>query len=103
MQTYILLLKLTDQGIKDIANAPQRIEQAAARLEAMGGHLLDFHMVMGDYDYVAVGELPSDEAVATFLLALGSEGNVRTTTLKAFTRKEFTAIVKKLPRPKKRD
>ena len=101
MQTYILLLKLTDQGIKDIANAPQRIDQAAARLEAIGGHLLDFYMVMGDYDYVAIGELPSDEAVATFLLALGAEGNVRTTTLKAFTRKEFAVMVSKIPRPKK--
>ena len=101
MQTYILLLKLTDQGIKDIAKGPRRIEQAAARLEAMGGHLLDFYMVMGDYDYVAIGTLPSDEAAATFLLALGSQGDVRTTTLKAFTRKEFTAMVNKLPRPKK--
>ena len=101
MQTYILLLKLTDQGIKDITNGPRRIEQAAARLEEMGGHLLDFYMVMGDYDYVAIGQLPSDEAAATFLLALGAQGNVRTTTLKAFTRKEFTAMVSKLPRPKK--
>jgi uncharacterized protein with GYD domain len=103
MQTYILLLKLTDQGIKDITNGPQRIEQAAARLEAMGGHLLDFYMVMGDYDYVAIGELPSDEAAATFLLELGSQGSVRTTSLKAFTRNQFIGMVNKLPRPKKRD
>ncbi len=101
MQTYILLLKLTDQGIKDIANASRRIEQVAAILEAMGGHLLDFYMVLGDYDHVAIVKLPGDEAVVTFLLALGSRGNARTTTLKAFTRKEFTAIADKLPRPKK--
>ncbi len=101
MQIYILLMKLTDQGIKDIANAPRRIEQFAARLEAMGGHLLDLYMVMGDYDNVAIVEMPDDEAVATFLLAIGSQGNVRTTTLKAFTRKEFTAMVGNLPRPKK--
>jgi len=58
-------------------------------------------MVMGDYDNVAIVEMPNDEAVATFLLATGSQGNVRTTTLKAFTRKEFTAMVGNLPQPKK--
>ena len=56
-----------------------------------------FCTVMGDYDYVAVGECPSDEVAATFLLLLGSLGNVRTTTLKAFTKEEFSEMVKKLP------
>jgi len=36
MPTYITLMKLTDQGIKDIKNAPQRVEAAGERLEAIG-------------------------------------------------------------------
>jgi len=52
---------------------------------------------MGEYDYVAIGEAPSDEVATTFSLAIGSLGNVRTTTLKAYTKEEFAAIVKKLP------
>jgi uncharacterized protein with GYD domain len=52
---------------------------------------------MGEYDYVAVGEAPSDEVATTFALALGSLGNVRTTTLRAYTKEEFGAMVKKLP------
>ena len=97
MPTYVLLMKLTDQGIKDIKNAPQRIEDAVKGLEAVGGKLEIFCTVMGDYDYVAVGECPSDEVAATFLLLLGSLGNVRTTTLRAFTKEEFAEMVKKLP------
>jgi len=46
---------------------------------------------------VAIGECPSDEVALTFLLLLGSFGNVRTTTLKAFTKEEFVEAVKKLP------
>jgi len=46
---------------------------------------------------VAVGEAPSDEVAMTFALALSSLGNVRTMGLKAFTREEFAAMVKKLP------
>jgi len=52
---------------------------------------------MGQYDYVAIAEVPSDEVGMTGLLSLGMQGNVRTTTLRAFTNKEFAEIVKKLP------
>ena len=97
MPTYILLMSLTDQGIKDIKNAPQRIEQAIKGFEAMGGKVAGFYTVMGEYDYVAIGEAPSDEVVMAFLFGLGSRGNVRTRTLKAWTREESVAMLKKLP------
>ena len=97
MPSYIALMKLTEQGIKDIKNAPRRIGEAVKGLEAMGGRLVSLYTVLGEYDYVGIAEAPSDEIALTFMLALGSAGNVRTTTLKAFTREEFSAIVKKLP------
>ena len=97
MPRYIALMKLTEQGIKDIKNAPQRLEKAAAAIGAMGGKLVDFYTVMGEYDYVAVAEFPNDEAGMTFLLTLGSQGNVRTTTLKAFDTQQFAELVKKIP------
>ena len=97
MPISIILFQLTDQGIKNIKDAPQRIEEGIKGFEAMGGKLHSFYAVMGEYDYVAIGETPNDEVGRAFALALGSAGNVRTTTLKAFTKEEFTEIVKKLP------
>ncbi|MGQ9551273.1 MAG: GYD domain-containing protein [Candidatus Bathycorpusculaceae bacterium] len=97
MPIYVCLMKLTDQGVKDVKNAPKRIEEAVKALEAMGGKLIEFYTVMGEYDYVGIAELPSDEVAVTFLLGLGSAGNVRTTTLKAFTREQFAAVVERLP------
>ena len=97
MPTYIGLYKLTDQGIKNIKDAPQRIEEAIKAAEAVGGKSLGVYTVLGEYDYVAIGEFPNDEVAVTFALAIGAQGNVRTTTLKAFTREEFARIVKKLP------
>ena len=97
MPTYISLMKLTDQGVKDVKNAPQRIEEAVKGLEAMGSKLIDFYVVMGEYDYVAISEAPSDEVAMTFLLGLGAAGNVRTTTLRAFTKEQFVEIISKLP------
>ncbi len=97
MPTYIGLYKLTDQGIRNIKDAPQRIEEAIKGFEEMGGKVLGFYTVMGEYDYVAICEAPNDELVVTATLGLGVEGNIRTTTLKAFTKEEFAEIVKKLP------
>lgn len=97
MSTFIALYKLTDQGIKNIKSAPQRIEEGIKSFEKMGGKVIGFYTVMGEYDYVAIGEAPNDEATMVFALALGSLGNVRTTTLKAFTTEEFAKIVKRLP------
>ena len=97
MPTYVLLMNLTEQGIKTIKEAPARIEMNTKALEAAGGKMIGFYTVMGQYDYVAIAEVPSDEVGMTQLLTLGMLGNIRTTTLKAFTTKEFAEIVKRLP------
>ena len=97
MPTYVTLYKFTDQGIKGIKEIPNRIEEAVKNYEKMGGKVIGVYPVLGEYDIVAIGEAPSDETAMTFALALGSQGNVRTTTLKAFTTEEFKEIVKKLP------
>ena len=97
MPTYVTLFKLTDQGIKAVKDAPRRIEDAVKGMQAGGGKLIDIYAVMGEYDYVAIGEAPSDEVAVSIALALGSQGSVRTTTLRAFTREELASLVKKLP------
>lgn len=97
VQTYILLMNLTEQGGKTIKQAPNRVQAAEKAFAAMGGKLLGMYAVMGEYDYVAIGEIPNDEAAMSFLLSLASLGNVKTKTLRAFPQKEFAKIVKKLP------
>ncbi len=97
MPSYVVLMKLTDQGIKAIKEAPDRIEDGVKAWEGMGGRLTDFYTTMGEYDYVAVGEAPSDEVAVAFSMALGSRGNVRTTTLRAWPREAFAEMVKRLP------
>jgi uncharacterized protein with GYD domain len=97
MATYVSLMKLTEEGIKDIKNAPDRVDAAVKGLEAVGGKLLGFYMVMGEYDYVSISEGPSDEVAMTFLLGLGAAGNVRTTTMKAFTLEEMKGLIANMP------
>lgn len=95
--TYITLYQWTEQGVKNIKGAPARIEASIKAGEAMGGKSLGIYVTMGEYDLVAISESPNDETAAAFALAIGSLGNVRTMTLRAFTKEEFAEIVKKLP------
>ena len=97
MPAFVLLMNLTAKGAADIKNMPQRIEESMKAFEAMGGKVLSFHVTMGAYDMVAVGEAPSDEVAATMALGLSAAGNVTTTSLHAFSREEFTALLSKLP------
>jgi uncharacterized protein with GYD domain len=97
MGIYISMMNVTEKGIKDIKNAPGRVEAAVKAMEAVGGKLLAFYLVMGEYDYVAIAEAPSDEVAATYLLGLGADGYVRTRTMKAFTAEQFGEMVKNLP------
>jgi uncharacterized protein with GYD domain len=97
MVRRIILMKLTEQGAKEIKNAPQRIEQAIKTFEKMGGKMIGFYIVTGEYDYIAIGESPSDEVGMTFVLGLGAMGNVKTKTIQAYTKEEFAGMIKKLP------
>ncbi|MBN1317296.1 MAG: GYD domain-containing protein [Anaerolineales bacterium] len=91
--TYIILINLTKQGVKDIKNATARIETAAKSLEAAGGKMLHFYATMGPHDYTAIAEGSGDEVAMLQLIGLGMAGNVKTTTLRAFIEDEFKAIL----------
>lgn len=99
MPTYVTLYKLTDQGVRNIREAPTRIEAGIKAWEAGGGKMLGFYATTGEYDYVGISEAPTEEAGTAFNLAIASQGNVRSTTMRAFSRDEFAAIIAKLPKP----
>ncbi len=97
MPTYITLYKWTDQGVKNVKSAPARIDASIKAAHAMGGKVLGVYVTMGEYDLAAISEWPNDEAAAAMILAQASQGNVKTTSMKAFTTAEFAEIIKKVP------
>jgi len=97
MATYISLITYTQQGIQHIKDSPKRLDAAKKLLKDMGGELKHVYLTLGQYDLVVVAEAPSDDVIAKFVLAVGSLGNVRTTTLKAFPEAEYRKIIAGLP------
>jgi uncharacterized protein with GYD domain len=94
--TYIVLANFTDQGIKNIKDSPKRVDAMEQMIQKAGGKLVGFYATMGKYDLVMIAEGPSDEVAFTQLITLGMLGNVRTRTLKAFTRQEYAQILGKM-------
>ncbi len=97
MPTYISLMRYTQQGIASVKNGPARLDAAKEAYKKAGGELKSFYLTMGSYDMVAIAELPNDEAVAKMALALGSAGNLRSETFRAFTEGEYRKVVAALP------
>jgi uncharacterized protein with GYD domain len=95
MAHYVILINWTDQGIRNVKESPKRAEAARKAVEKAGGKMTLYY-TMGQYDIVAIAEAANDEAFMQVLLALGSLGSVRTTTLKAFTEEEASKIIGKL-------
>ena len=58
MQTFIVLGNLTDQGRRTMLDSPARLDVAKAVLSQLGGNLKEFHLTMGQYDFVMTLEAP---------------------------------------------
>ena len=97
MPTCISLPHYTEQGIRDIKNAPRRLDNARKVYQAVGAKLKEFYLVMGRHDAVAIAEAPYEATVASLWLGIGALGNVRSQTLRAFTEDEHGKIVGSLP------
>jgi uncharacterized protein with GYD domain len=96
MATYFILINWTDQGIKNVKDSPKRVDAARKTAKDIGGDLKAFYMLQGSYDAVLIMERPTDDALAKFLLKIGSLGNVRTSTMRAYTETEYRKIIGEL-------
>jgi uncharacterized protein with GYD domain len=97
MPTYITLLRFTEQGIKNIKESPARLDAARDLFKTFGAELKSFYLVNGRYDAVCIAEASDEAALAKVVLSLGSKGNVRTETFRAFNEDEYRKIIGSLP------
>lgn len=99
MYTYIVFFGFTQQGIERIKESPKRVQEAKQIVQSLGGKVKDFYGIMGmaGYDTLFIIEAPNDETVAKAVLMITQKGNVRTTTVRAFTEAEYKQLIDVLP------
>src|SRR5881296_2175275 len=100
MPTFVSLMRFTPKGLEAIKDGPARLEAARETYRAAGAKLREFYLVTGKYDAVVIAEAPDDETAVKLSLAIGSKGNVRIETSRAFTEEEYRRIVTGLPKVK---
>ncbi len=97
MATYVVLINFTDQGIRTVKQIPKRRKAGIAVAEKLGIKVKDAYWTVGAYDAVLVADAPNEEAITAFALGIGTQGNVRTQTLRAFSTDEMNNILAKIP------
>jgi uncharacterized protein with GYD domain len=96
MATYIVLSSFTDQGVRNVKDTTKRSDAVRELAKKFGVTVKDIFWTLGRYDVVAIFEAPDDASMTALGLALGAAGNVRTQTLRAFSREEMNGILAKL-------
>ncbi len=97
MPTFMCFLNWTDQAARAAKDAPKRAQSTKALIEKLGGRLVSGYVTTGQYDVVLTVEMPSGDAMTKFAVSLMATGNVRTTTVRAFTAEEFGKLAAEAP------
>ena len=95
MPTYVALIDWTEQGVKNFRETVDRYESSRDQFEQMGVRLKQVYWTLGEHDLVAVAEADDGETMAAAMLMLASQGNVRTTTMRALSADEMRAVIAK--------
>jgi uncharacterized protein with GYD domain len=96
MATYIVLSSFTDQGVRNVKDTTKRADAVRELAKKFGATAKEIFWTLGRYDVVAIFEAPDDASMTALGLALGAAGNVRTQTLRAFSREEMNGVLAKL-------
>jgi uncharacterized protein with GYD domain len=96
MPRYVVLVSWTEQGVRNVKETLERTDSGGEIAEKHGLKLEQAYWTVGPYDMVAIFEAPDDEALSAHLLEIGSLGNVRTTTLRAYDEEEMSRILRRL-------
>jgi len=96
MATYIVLASFTDQGIRNVKETTKRADAVKEAAKKFGITAKEFYWTMGSRDVVVIFDAPDDASMTALNMSIGSGGNVRTETLRAFTRDEMNAVLAKV-------
>lgn len=93
MATYITTIKFTEQGIQSIRESPKRAAAFKSAAKKMGVKVTNEYWTLGKFDGVIIFDAPDDETATAAMLYLASQGNVSTTTARAFDSSEIEKVI----------
>ncbi len=96
MATFITTIKFTEKGVQAIGDSPKRAAAFKAAAKRLGVKVKEIYWTLGDFDGLVLFEAPDDETATAAMLQLSSQGNVHTSTCRAFAAAEMEKVVGRL-------
>ena len=93
MATFITTIKFTQQGLQNIRKSPKRAAALKSAAKKMGVEVTNIYWTLGDSDGVLIFNAPNEEIATAAMLYLSSQGNVHTTTSRAFDSSEIEKVI----------
>jgi uncharacterized protein with GYD domain len=90
MPVFIMLTRLTSNGVKTLKDNPGRVQEVNKEVEQLGIKVLSQWATLGEYDFVSVVEAPDERTMAKVSVELGSRGTTTNETMSAIPAEEFT-------------
>jgi uncharacterized protein with GYD domain len=93
MPTFIMLTRLTPEGVQTVKNNPARIQEVNREIESLGAEVKAQWATLGEFDFVTAVEAPDEKIMARVSLELGSRGTARYESLAAIPIDDFIAAL----------
>ncbi len=93
MPTYVMLFNWTDQGVRTAKESTKRADRFRAQAEKFKIKVRETLWTMGAYDALALFDAPDDASASRLAIWMGSQGNVRTLTMRCYTAAEMEKVV----------
>ena len=93
MPTYILLSRLSTQGVQTLKANPDRLREVNKDVEELGARVLHQWATLGEWDFVNIVEAPDAQTIARVSVSLGARGSTRIVTLPALTIDELLSAL----------
>ena len=97
MASFIALVTFTEQGVRHIRQTTERAKGLVNAAAQLGIKVKEIYWTMGAFDAVFVADAPDDETMTALSVSMGSLGNIRTQTMRAFSADEMNKILHKVP------
>jgi uncharacterized protein with GYD domain len=89
MPTFIMLTRLTSDGVKTLKDNPGRVQEVNKEVEQLGVKVVNQWATLGEYDFVSVVEAPDEKTMAKLSVEMGSRGTTSNETMTAIPADEF--------------
>lgn len=96
MAIYASTINFTDQGIKAVGETTRRAADLKDAAGKMGVDVKDIYWTLGAFDGLLIFDAPDEQSATAFLLHVGSQGNVETSSGRAFSAEEMDQILAKM-------